>query len=507
MKRILLIPVFLALAVALFPLASHAGDDVTINDSVSLSVNSALLSVTSGAKINQIVVSNSSFTITMTGTSTIKVTSSGRRALTVSPSNMAASATCNANESSVTIGASSSGDPVTVTVDVSSNTCGGIGASGGGGGVTGVTTSGGSSSPAPSPTPSPTPAPVTVKPGAPVTTDQAQKIIAAAQAALASPPPPSNVVTGSSVSAMFTKNIGPGMTSSDVKRLQQLLNTDPDTQIAESGVGSPGHESDYYGALTVAAVQKFQKKYDLVSDGTPSTTGYGALGPKTRAAIEMYLSGETAPTGTESVMTPAPTPVVSPASVSTGSAPAVYLTSALAKGKTHSDVKSLQLVLNSDPETQISNSGVGSPGNETNYYGAMTEKAVQKFQEKYGIAAPGDTGYGSVGPKTRAKINELFGQQDSSANVSSPSPMHTPTPAAAETGSADAIQSQINAALKKVAELQSQIGTQATVTPAPPPPAPAPASSSTSDAAAIQKQIDDAMKKIQEISAQIKASS
>lgn len=44
----------------------------------------------------------------------------------------------------------------------------------------------------------------------------------------------------------------------------------------------------------------------------------------------------------------------------------------------------------------------------TNYFGAITKTAVQKFQVKYNIAAPKDPGYGRVGPKTRAKLNELF---------------------------------------------------------------------------------------------------
>ena len=40
---------------------------------------------------------------------------------------------------------------------------------------------------------------------------------------------------------------------------------------------------------------------------------------------------------------------------------------------------------------------------------ALTEKAVQKFQEKYDIAGVGKAGYGVVGPKTRAKLFEIFG--------------------------------------------------------------------------------------------------
>lgn len=45
----------------------------------------------------------------------------------------------------------------------------------------------------------------------------------------------------------------------------------------------------YWGPITIEAVQKFQAKYSIVWSGTPATTGYGALGPKTQAKLrELY---------------------------------------------------------------------------------------------------------------------------------------------------------------------------------------------------------------------------
>ena len=82
---------------------------------------------------------------------------------------------------------------------------------------------------------------------------------------------------------------------------------------------------------------------------------------------------------------------------------------ALSVGKTHADVKRLQVLLNSDPETQVAKFGVGSPGKETLYFGSATRAAVMKFQLKYDIAKKGGVGYGNFGPATRAKIAELFG--------------------------------------------------------------------------------------------------
>ena len=90
----------------------------------------------------------------------------------------------------------------------------------------------------------------------------------------------------------------------------------------------------------------------------------------------------------------------------TGSASA--LTRSLDIGSTGADVRTLQKILNSDSATRIAASGVGSPGNESTYFGAATSAAVKKFQSKYGIAKQGNAAYGFVGPATRAKLNAIL---------------------------------------------------------------------------------------------------
>ncbi|MFH1188373.1 MAG: carboxypeptidase regulatory-like domain-containing protein [bacterium] len=75
----------------------------------------------------------------------------------------------------------------------------------------------------------------------------------------------------------------------------------------------------------------------------------------------------------------------------------------LYNGLENADVRALQ--------TFLKNQGndVYPEGLVTGYFGGLTEKAVQRFQEKHGIASSGDQGYGYVGPKTRAAINSLLG--------------------------------------------------------------------------------------------------
>jgi len=98
----------------------------------------------------------------------------------------------------------------------------------------------------------------------------------------------------------FTRNLTVGSSGSDVKCLQALLNQSADTQVAVSGVGSPGNETTYFGPLTQAAVAKYQAK-----KGISPTAGY--VGPLTRAQLNTGLAvppGVTPPvTGVEGSIT------------------------------------------------------------------------------------------------------------------------------------------------------------------------------------------------------------
>lgn len=73
------------------------------------------------------------------------------------------------------------------------------------------------------------------------------------------------------------------------------------------------------------------------------------------------------------------------------------------RGSKGHDVSALQAFLKKDPTLY-------PEGLVTGFFGPVTERAVQRFQKKHGIASVGTNGYGTVGPKTRIKLNALMGR-------------------------------------------------------------------------------------------------
>lgn len=117
----------------------------------------------------------------------------------------------------------------------------------------------------------------------------------------------------------FTRNLKLGISGEDVRALQVFLNADTRTKIAESGLGSPGNESTYFGGKTKLAVAKFQELYKSeVLAPAGLTRGSGLVGALSRAKIAALCGAAgniSATTNTTKPAVAAPTPSVASAPV------------------------------------------------------------------------------------------------------------------------------------------------------------------------------------------------
>ena len=360
-----------------------AYNDVTLTVDTDISIGGYTLDITgSSAAIESITANANDFSVVLKSDSSIAISSADRKVIVVTTSGGATyteTKTCTGSVSTDTLSAS---EDVTLTVSLESGTCTdtsstATASSGGGGTIVGSIVNS-----APSRSQTVYPDGTVVYHDTPVTVVPSTGTVTV---------PPVATLAVSLPSVVFTKTLKLGMTNDDVRRLQEILKTMPDIYPA-------GTVSGYFGPLTQKAIQAFQAKYGIVSSGTPATTGYGSFGPVTRQKLQEVFGGNS------SLMLPSQMqPVVTPSEI-----PSSSITRTLKSGAVHKDVKLLQKILNTDPETQIAASGPGSPGNETTLFGAMTRKAVEKFQIKYEIAKTGEAGFGTVGPKTLKKLNDLL---------------------------------------------------------------------------------------------------
>jgi Putative peptidoglycan binding domain len=77
---------------------------------------------------------------------------------------------------------------------------------------------------------------------------------------------------------VLSHNLLPGSSGTDVRSLQRFL-TWAYSNFFQAYV------TGYFGPITESAVKQWQREHGIVSSGTPVSTGWGAVGPRTRAAI------------------------------------------------------------------------------------------------------------------------------------------------------------------------------------------------------------------------------
>ncbi len=97
------------------------------------------------------------------------------------------------------------------------------------------------------------------------------------------PPYPTATSTATST-PILTTTLFLGEHGEEVKSLQQVF--------ADNGLLSVP-PTGFYGLLTEKAVEAFQSAHNIISFGSPSTTGYGSVGPKTLAEINMFFATST----------------------------------------------------------------------------------------------------------------------------------------------------------------------------------------------------------------------
>jgi peptidoglycan hydrolase-like protein with peptidoglycan-binding domain len=166
--------------------------------------------------------------------------------------------------------------------------------------------------------------------------------------------------TSASGRQTFLNNLNIGSTGADVTALQTILNQKGFFQ---------GPISGYFGALTAAAVKKFQ-----TANGV---SPLGNVGPATRAALNDLQNSSASSTSAGTA----------------GTTSTKYtFTSSLSVGSTGADVTALQ--------NRLTSEGVYS-GPITGTFGPLTRAAVEKYQTAHGISP-----IGQVGPATRAALNQ-----------------------------------------------------------------------------------------------------
>lgn len=267
MRKYLLINITAILV--LIPTMAFAAP-VTVSDDTTLNLpnDGTNYTLSAGSTFDQLDISGSSFTFSMSTGETVTLISVDKKALTTNP---AVTVTCGSSQSSIVLSlpAGVSAQSFTVTP---SGSCSGSTTTGGGGSpsIGQVTSSSGggggggsSSAPTPTPTPATTPTPQTT-PSSTSGGTANQQVGASSGSTLTLARP------------VFFKNLSRGNQGSEVRQLQTLLSQD-------KSIYPEGKTNGVFGPATFRAVKKFQKKYGIRQTGI--------VGPQTRTKL-MQVFGQ-----------------------------------------------------------------------------------------------------------------------------------------------------------------------------------------------------------------------
>jgi peptidoglycan hydrolase-like protein with peptidoglycan-binding domain len=395
------------LLIALAVLVAYPAHAVTVNQDITLQTTSGSdITMLAGSGFDSMTVNSGGFTFTLSGTQSVSLRDTDAQVIKTNVDGVTGS--CDGASSSVTLQASKS---TSFQVDIEEFAC-----STGGGGGGSYTSSGGGSTTSSTDTTTTT-----------ITTTDTTTPTDTESPYLEGAPAPALPLSDGTVAATvltvaafpkindLSRGLTIGSEGSDVTVLQEALASMPD-------IYPEGIVSGYFGSLTVAAVQKFQMKYGVVSSASDS--GYGYVGPMTRAKLKEVFGS--------SVTT---LPQVVAADVT---APVSALIRELDLGDEGNDVMNLQVFLAADPSLY-------PEGLVTGYYGSLTTAAIKRFQAKYGISQ-----VGRVGPQTMAKLNEVMGAVPAPTQAA-------PLESSGDTEAREALQNQIDDLQGLIDSLMQQI--------------------------------------------------
>lgn len=132
---------------------------------------------------------------------------------------------------------------------------------------------------------------------------------------------------------------------------------------------------------------------------TPIITTIAGCMPGYRFSV---TTGQSCGTTVSPTVAITPVSITQPAGTRAGMPSAVFAKN-LSFRMSSANVRRLQVLLSSDKD-------IYPEGIVTGYYGLLTQKAVGRFQIKYGVVSSSKAlGYGNVGPLTRVKLQKVFG--------------------------------------------------------------------------------------------------
>lgn len=201
--------------------------------------------------------------------------------------------------------------------------------------------------------------------------------------------------------ATFSRALAEGIAIPPAIASALSMNVAPSSVSTTAQPATPASNADMVYGETNDAIRALQHALTVAPAGSSSqrlqnTGATGYFGPLTQAALKEYqIANGLAASGIVDAPTYAMLFIAAPVATPSTST----YTRDLEIGMSGEDVRMLQKFLNANGAI-IASTGAGSPGNESNYFGALTRAALARYQVAHAITPAA----GYFGPRTRAQM-------------------------------------------------------------------------------------------------------